>query len=119
MIRLSMGVTALVTALLAGPGAQAADSPEALDAQCMVRASIAEAQLPPQGKANATVTVFYYMGRMTGRNPKVDIANRTKEAVAALRSKDAGPAIAARCDKELHDIASTRQKYIAALNAKP
>jgi hypothetical protein len=120
MIRLSMGAAALVTALLAGTGAQAAaERADALDAQCMVRASIAEAQLPPQGKANATDMVFYYMGRMVGRNPKVDIAKEAKDALAAVQSKDKGPAIAARCDKDLREAADTLQKYGAALHAKP
>ncbi len=119
MIRLSMGVAALVTTLLAGNGAQAAERAEAMDAQCMVRASIAEAQLPPQGKANATAMVFYYMGRILGQNAKVDIAKEAKEALAAVQSKDKGPAIAARCDKDLQEVAGMLQKYRSAINAKP
>jgi hypothetical protein len=118
MIRLSMGVAALVTALLAGSSAQAAESPEALDAQCMVKASVAlSGQMPPQGRANATNMVFYYMGRMIGRNPKVDIAKEAKEARAAVLSKDKGPAIDARCSKEVPEAAETLQKYSSAINA--
>ena len=120
MIRLRMGVAALMTALLAGSGAQAAtDSPQALDAQCMVRASIAGAQLPPQGKTNATDMVFYYMGRIVSRNAKVDIVVATKDALAAVRSKEKGPVIAARCDKEMQETAVILQKYGATLNTKP
>jgi hypothetical protein len=62
--------------------------------------------------------VFYYMGRITGRNPKVDIAQQVKDARVALHN-DKTLAIAKRCDKELQEVAGTLQKYTAALNAKP
>jgi hypothetical protein len=119
MIRLSMGLAALMTALIVGNGAQAADSADAQDAQCMVRASIAASQLPPQTKANATDMVFFYMGRIVGRNPKVDIAKIATEARGAVLSKDRRAEIGARCDKELQGAANIFQKYGAALNAKP
>lgn len=109
MIRNRLGAAILGSALFLGSTALGAESPEQLDAQCMVRADAAQAALPPQNRANATVFVFYYMGRMVGRNPKVDIPARVKEATAALL-KDSQHLIPARCDKELQEIMARYQK---------
>jgi hypothetical protein len=58
------------------------------------------------------------MGRLVGRNPKVDIAKQAKEAMVQL-SKDKGLVIATRCDKELQVIMDRFHKDAATINAKP
>jgi hypothetical protein len=118
MIRAPLGIAVLAGVLLCGTTVQAADSPETQDIQCMVRASAAASQLPPQGKAVASDMVFYYMGRLVGRNPNIDISKKVKESIAELSTEKA-KVISTRCDKELQDIMAKFQRDVAATNAKP
>jgi hypothetical protein len=118
MIRPHLCTVALGGFLLLGTAVQAADTPENQDLQCMIRASSAAATLPPEGKSVASNMVFYYMGRLIGRNPKIDIPARVKETAAQLKGGTAR-LVAARCDQQLQVVMGRFQRDAAAVNAKP
>lgn len=79
-----------------------ADSPDTqttADAQCMVVGARLSASPDPQEKGPGQMILMYYLGRIDGRSPKVDLKALLKNETQSMKEPDLKSA-AARCGKE-------------------
>jgi hypothetical protein len=75
MAKIQFGLFVLLTALV-GSAAKAEDAVTTSDLRCLVVASTLSNSTNESFKAAGTVSAFYYMGRLDGRAPDLDLENR-------------------------------------------
>ena len=69
------------------------------DAQCMVIGAQLSASPDPQEKVPGQMILMYYLGRIDGRSPKVDLKTLLQSETHSMKEADLKSA-AARCGKE-------------------
>jgi len=69
------------------------------DAQCMVIGARLSASSDPQEKVPGQMILMYYLGRIDGRSPRVDLKSLLQNETHSMKEADLKSA-AARCGKE-------------------
>ncbi|MBW8815219.1 MAG: hypothetical protein JF588_17505 [Caulobacterales bacterium] len=113
----AVGVLSL--ALLAAPAHAAAADPAAAskDLQCALVLAVMGAQATtPEMKQGAIGGVSYYLGRLKGREPDIDLPARVTAEAKAMQPADI-QAAGTRCGAELKAFGAESQTVGAALKA--
>jgi hypothetical protein len=111
--------SALALAALAGPAfAAPADTAAASrDLRCaLVMAAMGAQATTPEMKQGAVGGVSYYLGRLQGREPDIDLPARITVEARMMQAADLGAA-AQRCGEELKAFGVESQRVGAALKA--
>jgi hypothetical protein len=91
--------TGVLSMLTPAGRADSANTQTTADAQCMVIGARLSASPDPQEKGPGQMILMYYLGRIDGRSPKVDLKTLLKNETQSMKASDLKRA-AARCGKE-------------------
>ncbi len=76
-------------ALLVGRGAHAQSSAKDDDLRCIAIVSVAMSQAEDDKKPSMMAGVMYFVGRLDGEAPKIDLATEMKRVVAGMTQEEA------------------------------
>jgi hypothetical protein len=96
-------LAALVCAALAcaaAPAARAADDAVAADLKCMVVAAALAQNADPSLKNAGAMAGVYYLGRLDGRAPNLDLEARLRATISQMTPQELVPQIQ-RCGQEV------------------
>ena len=113
MIR-SIALSAAVFATsLAATGAQAADTDVTSDGRCMVGAAAMAQNTDPKVQNAGLMAGLYYLGKLDGREPNLDLEARLKQELAQMKPAEM-VAEAQRCGAQL----TARGKMVTEIGAR-
>ena len=109
-ITLSLAVMA-VSAI--GFAARAADDVSAADIRCLAVATLLSSNADPNVKNAGLMAALYYLGKVDGRDPRLDLESRLKQEFLQLSAQQV-QAEASRCGAEL----GVRGKAVSEIGAR-
>ena len=89
-MRIATGLAALAALALVGTAARAEDPKAATkqDLRCLVVAYTLSANPDPQTKSFATAALIYFLGRLNGREPDMDVEARVRAEIPKIAPAD-------------------------------
>jgi len=105
-----MTMAAVAVALSTAGGARAQDAGVTSDLRCFLVSSIGASSVDGGTKASLAYLAAYYLGRLDGRTPKVDLETLVPAEMAKLSPEDYRPELL-RCGAE----ARTRREAVSAI----
>jgi hypothetical protein len=113
MIR-SIALSAALATSLAATGAQAADTTDITsDVRCMVVAAAMAQNTDPKVQNAGLMAGLYYLGKLDGREPNLDLEARLKQELAQMKPAEM-VAEAQRCGAQL----TARGKTVTDIGAR-
>ena len=104
-------------AAFAGPAAAADEAAQTRDLRCVLVVAITGAQNPsPEAKQGLIGGIGYYMGRLKGRDPAIDLGGRLTALAKGLQPETLRPDFA-RCGEEMKAFGVEAQEVGRALQA--
>jgi hypothetical protein len=113
MIRSIALAAAALAASLAATGAQAADTDTTSDVRCMVVAAAMAQNTDPNVQNVGLMAGLYYLGKLDGRDPRLDLEARLKQELAQMKPAEM-VAEAQRCGAQL----TARGKAMTEIGAR-
>lgn len=111
-MRLPAALIALTLSEAAAANAARADENSA-DLRCLIAAAAMAQQAAAAQKGTFTAVAVYYLGKLDGRRPGLDLEARVTEEVKAMAPQDYGPELA-RCGGEVRE----RGAAVTAMGAR-
>jgi len=112
-MRIATLTIVLIAAAAVGRAAQAADDVAAADVRCLAVATVLSSNADPNVKNAGLMAALYYLGRVDGRQPTLDLEARLKQAYEQMSLQDV-QAEARRCGAEL----GVRGKAVSEIGAR-
>jgi hypothetical protein len=113
---MSRDLAALVLALALFAPARAEDAASPTDMKCFVVMVIGASSSNPSLRDASAVAALYYLGRIDGRTPQLDLRLAVEETMKEIRSNDVRPE-ALRCSAELKARGQTVREMGARIQA--
>jgi hypothetical protein len=113
MIRSIVLSAAALAACAAAFSARAADDPASSDIRCLAVAATLASNADPKIQNAGVMASLYYLGKVDGRTPNLDLENRLKQELLQLQPQDL-QADAVRCGAEL----ARRGKAVSDIGAR-
>jgi len=96
----SLCLSLAALACVAAPAARAADDAAAADLKCMVVAAALSQNADPGLKSAGAMTGIYYLGRLDGRTPNLDLETRLRATISQMTPQELVPEIQ-RCGQQV------------------